>query len=146
MKKKRLLVDGASYRVTVCADGLRPIIDAPRHDAFFLETLRRAKARYRFTLEGFALLEDRFDLVLRPEPGESLSAIMRWIQTVLAWEYNKVLGGTGHVWAGRFRSEVLNRPQPANLDSATRMTSTRTAEAVTEGPAPGPWTTSGRLE
>jgi hypothetical protein len=144
MNKKRELVEGASYRVTVLTDGKKPIIDAGRHDGFFLATLQRAKERYDFTLEGFALWEDRFDLVLRPEGGESLAAIMRWIQTVLAWEYNRVLGGQGHVWAGRYRSEVLDRPGPAGADSATRRRSARRPEAVTSGPAPGPWTTSGR--
>jgi hypothetical protein len=107
MGKKRELREGARYHIVLRAGSGGPWIEAGRHDAILLGILIRAKAKYPFVLEGYALMDNRLDLVMRPLAGASLSVIMRWIAGVFAAACNRDAGLDGHLWAGPFRSEIL---------------------------------------
>jgi len=107
MRKKRELREGARYHIVLTTGSRGPWLEAERHDAILLEVLTRAKAKYPFVLEGYALMDDRLDLVIQPLAGGSLPVIMRWIAGVFAAAYNRDAGTDGHLWAGPFRSEIL---------------------------------------
>lgn len=121
MRKPRELREGASYRV-VMTTGNRPWIKVDRCDGILLGVLSRAKEKYRFILEGYALMDNRVDLVIRPLEGESLSVIMRWIAGVFAAACNRDSGMDGRLWSGPFRSEILGgaeaRPAPKPVGRA----------------------------
>lgn len=122
MRKPRELREGASYHV-IMTTGSRPWIDVDRCDGLLLGILSRAKEKYGFILEGYALMDNRVDLVIRPLEGESLSVIMRWIAGVFAAACNREMGMDGRrLWADRFRSEILGGakagPGPADLCAA----------------------------
>ncbi len=74
----------------------------------FLETVRRAKTKYDFTMETFTLMGNHFHFIVTPKGDESLSKIMQWILSVFAVKYNKIHGYVGHVWAARFASYIVS--------------------------------------
>jgi putative transposase len=73
----------------------------------FLQTIVRAKSRYRFKVRNVCIMTTHFHMMITPEPGESLSRIMQWILSVYAIQYNKLFGFQGHVWYDRFKSVVI---------------------------------------
>lgn len=107
MRKKRELREGARYHIVLRTGSGGPWIEAERHDAILLGILSRAKAKYPFVLEGYAIMDNRLDLVMRPLAGANLSVIMRWIAGVFAVARNREAGMEGRIWAGPFRSEIL---------------------------------------
>jgi len=107
MRKKRELRDGARYHIVLTTGSGGPWLEAERHDGILLGVLSRAKAKYPFVLEGYALMDNRLDLVIRPLAGGNLPVIMRWIAGVFAAACNRKAGTDGHLWAGPFRSEIL---------------------------------------
>jgi len=43
----------------------------------FLQALAQTKARYPFKLMGYCLMSNHFHLLVRPEPGQSISRILQ---------------------------------------------------------------------
>jgi len=84
------------------------IFDSRGMKDLFLETLSRAKKRYKFRVENFCIMGNHFHLLIRPGAGESLSRILQWILSVFAMAYNRIHGYTGHVWGSRFFSRILD--------------------------------------
>jgi putative transposase len=73
----------------------------------FLDALDRAKERYPFRLFGYCLMSNHFHLLLRPEPGESVSRIVQSLTVAHTWRYHRRHSSAGHVWQGRFKSPVI---------------------------------------
>ena len=73
----------------------------------FLEALARTKERYPFRLFGYCLMTNHFHLLLRPEPGPSISRILQSLTVAHTWRYHKRHRTSGHVWQGRFKSPVI---------------------------------------
>lgn len=107
MRKPRELKAGALYHVTARANRKEMIFDSRGMKDLFLETLSRAKGRYKFRVENFCIMGNHFHLLIRPGAGESLSRILQWILSVFAMAYNRIHGCTGHVWGSRFFSRIL---------------------------------------
>lgn len=107
MRKPRQLRDGARYHVTVRTNRRELILDSDSMKELFLGVMKRAKAKYRFQVENFCLMGNHVHLIIRPGKGESLSAIMRWILSVFAMTFNRVMHYTGHVWGDRFFSRII---------------------------------------
>ncbi len=84
------------------------ILDSSATKALFLSVVKRAKVKYAFRIENFCVMGNHFHLVIVPETGVSLSAIMQWIMSVFAMAYNRIHGYTGHVWGERFFSRILS--------------------------------------
>lgn len=108
MRRPRQLEEGARYHVTARANRKEMILDPSCIKELFLSVVRRAKAKYNFRLENFCIMDNHFHFVIQPGRGESLSAIMRWILSVFAMAYNKIMGLTGHVWGDRFFSRIIS--------------------------------------
>ena len=73
----------------------------------FLDSLGRAKGRYPFRLFGYCLMTNHFHLLLRTEPGVSVSRIMQSLTIAHTWRHHRNHGSTGHVWQGRFKSPAI---------------------------------------
>ena len=108
MRKPRELQDGARYHVTAQANRREMILDNAEIKELFESVMRRAKLKYDFQIENFSVMGNHFHLVIRPGKGENLSAIMRWILSVFAMAFNKLMGYTGHVWGSRFFSRIIS--------------------------------------
>ncbi len=97
----------ARYHVTARANRKEMILESEQIKELFLEVVERCKKKYDFRIENFCIMGNHFHLIIRPGKGENLSAIMRWILGVFAMAYNRRNGLTGHVWGGRFYSQIL---------------------------------------
>ena len=73
----------------------------------FLGDLARTKARYPFALFGYCLMSNRFHLLLKPAPGQSISRILQSLTVAHTWRHHRRQGTSGHVWQGRCRSPVI---------------------------------------
>ncbi|MBN1699277.1 MAG: transposase, partial [Spirochaetales bacterium] len=108
MRKPRKLVDGARYHVTARANRKEFILESANIKKLFMNTIKRAKKKYRFALTTFCVMGNHVHLMIEPLKNESLSRIMQWILSVFAMNYNKEFELTGHVWYDRFHSTVIN--------------------------------------
>jgi putative transposase len=52
-------------------------------------------------------MTNHFHLLLRPEPGQSISRILQSLTIAHTWRYHKRRRTAGHVWQGRFKSPVI---------------------------------------
>lgn len=107
MRKPRLIVQGARYHVMARANRSERIMDRREMKELFIVVLKRARKRYRFTVDSICLMENHFHMVILPHAGENLSRIMQWIMSVFAMAWNRKKGLKGHVWGGRFLSSVI---------------------------------------
>ena len=73
----------------------------------FLDSLARAHERYPFKLYGYCLMSNHFHLLLKPNPGQSISRILQSLTVAHTARYHKLHGSSGHVWQGRFKSPVI---------------------------------------
>lgn len=108
MRKPRLLLTGATYHVFSRINRREMALEAPAIKQLFIETLSRAKSRYRFNLESFCVMGNHVHLVITPGQGVCLSEIMRWVLSVFAMRWNRLHGVTGHLWESRFGSKILD--------------------------------------
>ncbi len=73
----------------------------------FLQALATTKERYPFRLFGYCLMSNHFHLLLRPEPGQSISRILQSLTVAHTWRYHRRYRSSGHVWQARFKSPVI---------------------------------------
>lgn len=107
MRRKRILMAGATYHVCARANRGEMILLPEEIKHLFLDTLRRAKKAYRFSVQNFCIMGNHFHLIITPHENESLSRILQWIMSVFAMSYNRRMDLSGHVWGGRFLSRIL---------------------------------------
>ncbi len=111
MRKRRYLLDGALYHVTMRANRKEMIFTEDSIKGLYMEVLKQARKRYLFAIENFMIMGNHVHLMIRPGPGENLSRIMQWINSVFAMRYNRAFCLTGHTWGERFFSCIINRFQ-----------------------------------
>ena len=63
--------------------------------------------QHKFDIFNLCVMDNHIHFIIRPAKGENLSKIMQWINSVFAMRYNKITGGFGPVWNGRFWSRVI---------------------------------------
>src|SRR3954449_11824825 len=63
----------------------------------FLEALARTQLRYPFRLLGYCLMTDHVHLLLRPEPGQSISRIMQSLTVAHTRRHHARHRSVGHV-------------------------------------------------
>lgn len=108
MRRPRKLLDGARYHVTARVNHQEPRLDDAASKALFLDTLKRAKSKYSFSIENFTVMGNHYHLLIRPLRGESLSRIMQWIMGVFAMAYNRIHRLKGHFWQARYYSRIID--------------------------------------
>ena len=77
----------------------------------FLQALADTRERRPFGLFGYCLMPDHFHLLLRPEPGQSISRIVQSLTVTHTWRFHKRHQSSGHVWQGRFRSAMVQQDE-----------------------------------
>jgi putative transposase len=81
--------------------------DGGDHEAFH-HALAKARERYPFRLYGYCLMANHFHLLLRPEPGQSISRVLQSLTVSHTyWRYHRHHRSVGHGWQGRFKSPVI---------------------------------------
>ena len=102
-----MLLEGAEYHVTARINRGEMIFLAQENRELFMETLKRAKKKFKFVLKNFCIMGNHLHLLIKPGPGVSLSKIMQWLLGVFAQLWNKKHGLSGHLWGDRFFSRII---------------------------------------
>jgi putative transposase len=108
MRGNRILKPDATYHVTARANRKEMILYCDAMRTLFLNTIKRAKKKFRFQVHNFCIMGSHIHLIIRPEQGESLSRIMQWILSVFAMAWNRKHLTSGHVWGERFFSKIID--------------------------------------
>jgi putative transposase len=86
----------------------RAAVFGDEHDyRAFLHSLGQTQLRYPFRLYGYCLMSNHFHLLLRPEPGATISRILQSLTVAHTWRHHRRHRTVGHVWQGRFKSPVV---------------------------------------
>jgi putative transposase len=103
----RTIDDGLVYHALNRGNNRADVFGGDDDRVAFLEALAKTKERYPFRLFGYCLMTNHFHLLLRPEPGQSISRILQSLTIAHTWRYHKRHHTSGHVWQGRFKSPVI---------------------------------------
>jgi putative transposase len=104
----------------------------------FLRSLGQTQLRYPFRLYGYCLMSNHFHLLLRPEPGVTISRVLQSLTVAHTWRYHKRHRTVGHVWQGRFKSPVVQ--DDGHLWAVLRYIEANPLRArVVADPADYPW-------
>ena len=111
MRKKREFVEGAFYHVTSRTNDKIRVFENRLGRKIMLIVLQDAKDKFRFHLANFCIMPTHFHLLVQPEEGSCLSAIMRWIKTRSAIRWNSIHGSKDHLWGHRFFARMIKDPK-----------------------------------
>jgi putative transposase len=102
-----MLRDGAVYHVTSEINHGETALLAPQFTDLFLSFVKKAKAKFRFQLWDFCIMDNHIHFLIKPGKDGNLSRIMQWIKCNFAKVWNKAHGLKGHVWGERFFSRII---------------------------------------
>jgi putative transposase len=103
----RTIDDGLVYHALNRGNDRADVFSDDADRFAFLDALAKARERYPFRLFGYCLMTNHFRLLLRPEPGQSISRILQSLTVAHIWRYHKRHLTSGHVWQGQFESPVI---------------------------------------
>ena len=107
MRRNRMLKEGATYHVTSKINWEKHIYNPDEIKELFLEIIKKAKKKYKFSIKNFVIMGNHYHLLITPGKGENLSRIMQWILSVFAMIYNKMHKLKGHLFGSRFWSKIV---------------------------------------
>ena len=84
-----------------------PMSSAPTANGICSLAISLAPRHGTLSLFGYCLMSNRFHLLLKPAPGQSISRILQSLTVAHTWRHHRRQGTSGHVWQGRFRSPVI---------------------------------------
>jgi putative transposase len=111
MRKKRELMEGATYHVTSRTNDKIRVFECNLGRKIMLMVLADAKAKFGFRLANFCIMPTHIHLLIIPTGGTNLSRIMQWIKTHSAKRWNQIHGSTDHLWGDRFFARIINEPR-----------------------------------
>jgi len=107
MKRKRTIIPGASYFVTVKTNGGVKYLASPLAKTMFVETLERLKVKHDCCIGNFVVLDDEIQLIIKPAGDTSLAETMKWLLGVYTQNHNRVFDGFGHIFGSRYDSRPI---------------------------------------
>jgi putative transposase len=103
----RAIDDGLVYHALNRGNNRADVFTDDDDRRAFLQALAQTRDRYPFKLLGYCLMSNHFHLLLRPEPGQSISRILQSLTVTHTWRHHRRHQSSGHVWQGRFKSPVI---------------------------------------
>ena len=103
----RLAIAGYPHHVLQRGHNRQPIFTDSRDREFFLHLLRTCATRAGVAVHAYVLMDDHFHLVVTPQTGPALSAMMQAIGRSYARYFNDTHRRSGSLWDGRYRATVL---------------------------------------
>jgi hypothetical protein len=73
------------------------------------------KSRFAFEIRGLHLEDDWLRFCIKPEDGEELPVIMKWLKQTFAQRYNREEGRIGHIWGDRYGSRIMEGEAPEDM-------------------------------
>lgn len=103
----RLAVAGHLHHVAQWGHNRTEIVADERDRQALMAILDAAAKRFGVTVHAWALLPERFHLLATPATDDAMANMMQAVGRDYVRYFNKRHGRTGTLWAGRFRSSVL---------------------------------------
>ena len=104
---RRYHEDNRPYFVTAVVKDRRSVF-ADHHAARLLrDVIVSCRNRYRFLVLSYIVMPDHFHAILVPKPGDTISAVMRYIKGTFARRYNAASDSGGAVWQPRFYDAAI---------------------------------------
>lgn len=130
----RLALAGQPHLVLMQGHSAQPVFadDADRQQ--FLAALREAALQHGVAVHGYALLPQQVLLLLTPVEGAALGRLMQGLGRRYGAAFNRRHGRSGSLWAGRFRTAVVQAGAPL-LEAMLFVD----LQALPGGPAQAPW-------
>ena len=107
MRKKRVLIDGASYHVTSRTNNKVKVFENRLGRKIMLIILEEAKEKFGFQLVNFCIMPNHIHLLIKPADGTNLIKIIQWIKTNSAKCWNRINVSSDHLWGERFFSRII---------------------------------------
>lgn len=104
----RLEAPGHFFHVLARGNAKHPIFLDDRDRERFLETLGEAVSRFEVSCHAYCLMANHYHLLLQPMQ-ETLSRAVRHLNGVYSQRFNRRHERVGHVFAGRFKSLLVDR-------------------------------------
>jgi putative transposase len=108
----RLTLAGHLHHVLQLGNNRQPVFIQDQDRVYFLDLLEALAKAHQVSVLGFVLMEDHFHLLLIPQTANGLPLLMQALGRRYVREFNARHGRSGTLWAGRFRSTLLD---PAEL-------------------------------
>src|SRR5437868_232683 len=106
-RPRRIQFAGACYLVALSGNNRQELFLSSQDRRQFLALLREHKERYGLKLYAYVLLPGRVELLLETPDG-NLSAVMQAFNTRYTKYFNAAHDMTGHVFAGRYKSWLVD--------------------------------------
>jgi len=107
MRKKREIVDGATYHVTSRTNNKINVFNTIAGRRVMQSVLTKAKEKFNFMLFNFCVMPTHIHLLIKPIEGTNLDRIMQWIKTTSAKYWNNIQNTTDHLWGERYFSRII---------------------------------------
>lgn len=104
---KRVYYNNAVYHIVFRGNNRQMILKDAKDKISLLETLAKYKERFGYKLHGFVLMDNHAHLVLGTDHKNNISKIMQSILLSFSLKFRKKYNYTGHVWQGRFKSNII---------------------------------------
>lgn len=102
----RIEYPGAVYHVQCQGNRNSDIFLDDEDRELFLKTFREASERCNWTVYAYALMNNHYHILFRTEQANLVDG-MKWLQTTYTVRFNKKHGFQGHVFAGRYKSMLV---------------------------------------
>jgi len=105
---RRIYFCDAVYHVSVRGNNKQNVLGTVEDKKIFLGLLNKFKLRFRFKLYGLVLMDNHVHLIIRAVSNINISKIMQAVNLSFSFKFRKKYNYFGHVWQGRFRSNVID--------------------------------------
>lgn len=138
----RLAVPGQAHLVLHRGHGARVLFADDDDRSQALQSLREAIGSWSVALHAYALLRDRVWLLLTPSTATALGRLLQSFGRAYTARFNHRHGGRGTVWAGRYRSTVVE-PGPTLQDVLVFVDQSPMAAGLAAAAGDWPWSSAG---
>lgn len=110
MTKRRQIIDGLFYHVTMHGHNRLPIFQTEADQKAFFRVLDRVYEKYPFTLLAYCIMPNHYHLLIRPD-RDSLSKVMASINLMYSISYKKRHTHKGTIYDRKFFSKPALTPR-----------------------------------
>ena len=103
----RGLADNFVYHVLNRGNNKEKVFRKEQDYNAFIDLMLEAKERCPIKIFAYCLMPNHFHIIAMPGKAEFLSKFMQWLMTSHVRRYHKHYKTSGHVWQGRFKSNVI---------------------------------------
>ena len=103
----RLTVPGLPHHVVQRGNNGQAIVSTVADHEFLLALLEENARKHHIAVHAYAVLADRFELLLTPDGADGLPLMMQAVGRRYVRYVNDSQGRRGTLWEGRYRSTVL---------------------------------------